>query len=194
LLWFYFRDDLSGEEKTTCLLARGWARWAMAGVADAAGVAGVSMKLEEVAEKHASLEAEIAARKLAQEAKNLSEEQFDEAAEEMDQEFKEYEREEASRRRRVKGKRKSSQELLEDAQAAEVRALRLATAEALVQQRAAFLADVITRAEVVKADCGGREDTHSLLQVARSNTAVAKAMEELAEAKLKVWRNWRRQS
>ncbi len=74
----------------------------------------------------------------------------------------------------------------EAGKAAEVRALGLATAEALVQQRAAELADVISRAEEVKVPHGGREDTHSLLQVARANTAVAQAMEELAKAELRL--------
>ena len=70
------------------------------------------------------------------------------------------------------------------AKAAELRALQLATARALVQQRAAFLADILSRLEVVKAEFGGHENTHSQLQVARANTAVAKAREELAKAEL----------
>ncbi len=77
-------------------------------------------------------------------------------------------------------------EVAESGKAEEVRALGLATAEALVKQRAAFLADVILRTEVVKADCVCHEDTHSLLQVARTNTAVAQARELLAKAELVV--------
>jgi hypothetical protein len=68
--------------------------------------------------------------------------------------------------------------------AAELRALGLATAEALVQQRAAFLADVEATAKAVKAERAGREDPRSLLHVARANTAVAQAREELAKTEL----------
>jgi hypothetical protein len=78
------------------------------------------------------------------------------------------------------------------AQAAEVRALRLATAGALVQQRAAFLAHVEARAERITAEETSEfvhplrpmMSTESVLKVARANTAVAQAREQLAQAKL----------
>jgi hypothetical protein len=70
------------------------------------------------------------------------------------------------------------------AKAAELRALGLVSAEAQVQQRAAFLADVEATAEAVKAERAGREDPRSLLHVARANTAVARARELLAKAEL----------
>jgi hypothetical protein len=71
----------------------------------------------------------------------------------------------------------------EAAQAAEVRALRLATAEALVQQRAAELEAVEARVATFK-DWGGN-DPLSKVQVARHHVSVANARENLAEAKLK---------
>ena len=66
------------------------------------------------------------------------------------------------------------------AQAAEVRALRLATAGALVQQRAAELEAVEARVAVFKESGFGDK-----VQAARDHAAVAKAREELAKAKLK---------
>jgi hypothetical protein len=61
-----------------------------------------------------------------------------------------------------------------------VRALRLATAEAMVQQRAAELEAVEARVASFKEAGFGDK-----VQVARDHVAVAKARENLAEAKLK---------
>jgi hypothetical protein len=73
------------------------------------------------------------------------------------------------------------------AQAAEVRALRLATAGALVQQRAAFLALVTARRDMVHGKSVSSSEQSVLersVTQARANTAVAQAREELAKAKL----------
>jgi hypothetical protein len=66
------------------------------------------------------------------------------------------------------------------AQAAEVRALRLATAGALVQQRAAELEALEARVASFKESGFGDK-----VQAARDHAAVAQAREELAKAKLK---------
>jgi hypothetical protein len=76
-------------------------------------------------------------------------------------------------------KRKRDKELAEAAQAAEVRALRLATAEAMVQQRAKLESLEARVASFKESGFGDK------VQAARDHAAVAKAREQLARAKLK---------
>ena len=84
----------------------------------------------------------------------------------------------ASRRHKRKMDEQRADE--ERALAAEVRALRLATAEAMVQQRAAELEALEARVASFKEAGFGDK-----VQAARDHAAVAKAREELAKAKLK---------
>jgi hypothetical protein len=83
------------------------------------------------------------------------------------------------KRRRQQVAPSEDEQLAEAAQAAEVRALRLATAEAMVQQRAAELEALEARVASFKEAGFGDK-----VQAARDHAALAKAREVLAKAKL----------
>jgi hypothetical protein len=132
-------------------------------------------------EEHVTLRHELSALRFEleqQDANHCDLQALEAAIAKRERQLEQRAREAASRRDKRKMDEQRAAE--ERALAAEVRALRLATAEAMVQQRAAELEALEARVASFKEAGFGDK-----VQAARDHAALAKAREELAKAKLK---------
>jgi hypothetical protein len=182
------------QKKTTCLPERGWGRWQMQKRAKKKRKVCYRCQLLE-AERQRLLAMEVELREAKSDAIDVTDDErfiCDDAGggaleplTQSDDEECESENEENEENTPSADEQRAVEQLA--AQAAEVRALRLATAGALLQQRGAFLALVTARRDMVHGKSVSSSEQSVLeksVTQARANTAVAQAREQLAQAKL----------